>query len=253
MCMEGLWHDLIAPGIAAAFGTGVGAGLAFWSESINRSRRNETERLERAKRIEDERVTATNVAVFALLRVWNDLIGLRRESIDPVRKDPQRWFTWRPTEIPAPVAFDTAALSYFFELDNNDAKNIPMEVHIELSRYEAIYGAITQRNQMHLNDAQPAIERGERTVEGNLELDRLIVAVLGGNRVLHSLQGITDQLIVLIDASIDTIPETTRKLYEIAKGQFPNRTIIRLTPEGKEAALHGPWPPAGQYTQKGKP
>jgi hypothetical protein len=232
VCMEGLWHDLWTPAIAAAFGTGVGAWLGFGFERRNR-----------AARIEDERVTATNIAMFALVRVWNDLVGIRRRLIDPRRKDPQRWYTLLPTHLPAPVAFDTASLSYLFELDGAVAKNLPMEVHIELSRYEAIYGAATERNQVHSRDAQPAIEKGESTVEGKLEYDTLIVAVLRGHRVLKTLQGLTDQLINLVDASIDTIPETARKLYEIAKAQYPNRTIIQMMPAAIEAALHGPLPP----------
>jgi hypothetical protein len=55
--MQGLWHDLLAPAIAAAFGTGVGAWFAFGLERRNR-----------AKRIEDERVTATNLAISLFMK-----------------------------------------------------------------------------------------------------------------------------------------------------------------------------------------
>jgi hypothetical protein len=110
--MHELWHDLVAPAIAATIGTGVGAGLAFWSERRNR-----------AKRTEDERVTATNIAIYALTRFFNELEVYRLEFIEGRRTKPDRWDTLTPTSRAPPPNFDTASLSYLFELDG-DAPNL---------------------------------------------------------------------------------------------------------------------------------
>jgi hypothetical protein len=93
--------------------------LAFWMDRHNR-----------AVRIEDERVTATNVAILALARIGNDLQVYRRQEIEGQRGSVDRWFTLRPTPLPAPVPFDTASLAYLFELPN--AQSLPMEVDLEL-------------------------------------------------------------------------------------------------------------------------
>jgi hypothetical protein len=229
--MEGLWHELFAPMIAAATGAGAGAYFAFLYERRNR-----------AKHIEDEHVTATNIAMFTLVSVFNDLVVYSRQYIEPHRKDPQRWINWRPTTLTAPIPFDTASLSYLFELKAPEAKNLPMKVRIELSRYDAIYGAAAQRFQVHTTEAQPALQEGTRRMGDQYGPDQIIVATTGGMRLLATLTGLTDQLIELVEASIKTIPETARELFRAAKAQYPNREIVKLTDEGIEAALHGPLP-----------
>lgn len=226
--MDGLWHELIAPAIAAAIGTGVGAGLAFWSERRNRVRR-----------VEDERVTATNVGIFSLGRILVEVSGYRHDTIDPQRDKADCWYNLAPILLPAPPTFDTAALSYLFEIKSNEAKNLPMEVNQELTRYASIIAIVHERNQIQLNEAQPAIERGMRALQDarQMPLDQILVYAMGGHRVLKTLQQLTEELIKMVDAACESIPETAQKLRKIAKAQYPNRVIIQFNLPPKDIAL----------------
>jgi hypothetical protein len=225
--MVGLWPELLAPTIAAAAGAGAGAYFAFLSERRNR-----------AKRVEDERVTATNVAIFTLARILVEVAGCRHETIDPQRDKADRWYNLAPILLPAPPTFDTASLSYLFELESDEAKNLPMQVNDELTRYASIVAVTHERNQIQLNEAQPAIERGMRTIENaqQMSLDQVLVYAMGGHRILKTLQGLTDDLIKMIDILCESIPQTANKLRKIAKAQYPDRVIIRFEPAKKETA-----------------
>jgi hypothetical protein len=224
--VHGLWHDLWAPAIAATVGTAAGAALAFWIDRHNR-----------AARVEDERVTATNTAIFALIRICNDLDVYRRQEIEAQRNSAARWYTLRPTPLPAPVPFDTTTLAYLFELAN--AQSLPMEVDLELGRYASIHETATERNRIHEAEAHPAIERAQLTVEGALGLP---LTELVGPRIFETLRGLTDDLINMTDLSLASIPVTARKLHDVAVAEYPKRRIIwferlqPVTPEYREPA-----------------
>jgi hypothetical protein len=211
--MVDLLKDFVAPAVAATLGTGVGAWLAFF---IERDKKRHI--------TEDQRVTATNTALYALIRVWNTLEVYRRQEIEKQRNSADRWFLLRPTPLPTPTTFDAASLSYLFEL-GGEAPNLPMEVDLELGRYDSIYQVATERNRIHETDAQPAIEKAQQRPTTR-PLQEQLVAMLGGGRVLMTLQGLTDDLINMTDNSLATIPKTAQKLREVAKCKYPKRKII---------------------------
>ena len=215
--MHELWHDLWAPAIAATLGTAAGAALAFWLDRHNR-----------AVRIEDERVTATNTAIFALVRIWNDLDAYRRQEIEERRNRADRWYTLRPTPLPEPVAFDAASLAYLFEL-GGDAPTLPMEVDLELGKYVSLHVVATERNRIHEQEAQPAMEVTERSPVAR-PLEERLISVFGGSRVIVTLQGLTDDLIKMTDISLASIPVVAEKLRNVAIAQHPKRKIIQFTP-----------------------
>jgi hypothetical protein len=212
--LNGLWHELGAPAIAAAIGTLAGATLAFWFDRHNR-----------AVRIEDQRVTATNTAIFSLARMWNDLDAYRRDHIEEQRAKQDRWITLRPTSLPKPLNFDAASLSYLFELDG-DAPNLPMEVDVDIGKYASIYETAVIRNRIHENEAQPAIETARLGMPSVRPRHEQIMKVLGGTRVIDTLQGLTDDLIFMIDDALESIPKTAAKLRAVGKATYPKRKII---------------------------
>jgi hypothetical protein len=132
---------------------------------------------------EDEHVTATNTALFVLFTIVNDLVAYRRERIDPHRDDPERWYTLPPTRLPVPPRFDTATLSYLFELPG-DAPTLPMAVNVGIGKYESIFEVATERHWIHMHEVQPALEVARRAIiEDNLSLKRRVDTVFGGSRV----------------------------------------------------------------------
>jgi hypothetical protein len=210
------WKDAFVPVVAAAIGTGVGATVAFFIE-----------RGKKAREIEDEHVTATNTALFVLFKIFNDLAGYKRQCVTPHLNDPERWYTLPPTKLPAPPKFDLATLAYLFEVPG-DAPSLPMAVHVGIGMYESVYEAATERYRMHLHEAQPALELAQRRIEGDYPMKHLVNTVLGGPRVTESMQAATDQLIELIDLTLDYIPKHGAWLRDVAKAKYPKRQIVRL-------------------------
>jgi hypothetical protein len=211
------WKDAFVPVVGAAIGTGVGATVAFLIE-----------RGKKTLAAEDDHVTATNTALFALFTIVNDLVKYKRAHIDPHRDDPERWYTIPPTKLPAPPKFDTATLSYLFELPG-DAPTLPMAVHVGIGKYESIYEVATERYRIHMHEVQPALEVARRAIiEDNLSLKRRVDTVLGGSRVTETLRVSTDELIEFIDDALVYIPKHAAWLREFAKARYPKRQIIQL-------------------------
>jgi hypothetical protein len=213
---EWLWHDLVAPTIAAGLGTVAGASIAFW---VERHKRKVTQ--------EDERVTATNIAIFALAQIWNDLESYQRADIEPQRTKPDRWYTLLPRPLPAPPSFDSSTLAYLFELPG-EAPNLPIRVHFEISRYASICETATERNRIHNEEAQPALEKVNSTYEGTGPLRDRLIRYFKGPRVVVTLEGLTEDLVSMIDDSVASIPSTASDLRETAKALFPERQIIQF-------------------------
>jgi hypothetical protein len=210
------WKDTLVPIVAAAVGTGIGASVAFFFE-----------RSKRAREAEDQHVTATNTALFALFRIVNDLTGYKRQHVIPHLGDPERWYTLPPTKLPEPPKFDAAALSYILELPG-DATSLPMAVHVGIGKYESIYEAANERYRLHMHEAQPALELAHRTIEGQYSIAHLVNTVLGGPRVTQNLESATNQLIEMIDDALDYIPKHAAWLRDVAKAKYPKRQVIQL-------------------------
>jgi hypothetical protein len=50
-----------------------------------------------------------------------------------------------------------------------------------------------------------------------------IMAVLGGALVIETLQCLTDDLIVMVDRALQSIPKTAAKLAKVAIANYPKR------------------------------
>lgn len=215
--LRGLWRGLAAPALAAMLGTAAGATVAFWAEQQSRN-----------VRLEDDRVTATNTAIFKLANIWDDLESYREKHLEKERNNSERWYMLHPRPFPAPPAFDAVSLAYLFELPGA-APNLPMRVQFALGEYASVYWTATERNKVHNEEAQPAVEKSIRATHGSdLPVRDRIANTLGGTRVTATLEGLTDDLINMIDDLIRSIPETVRDLRQAALAQFPDRQIIQF-------------------------
>lgn len=214
--MDSLWRDLVAPSLAAAFGTGVGAWIAF-----------ATERRKDIDRREDERVTAANTAIYAMVKVANDLHGYRLQHLETQRNNPDRWYLVPATPLPSPSPFDTASLAYLFELEG-EAPSLPLKVHLGLERYASLHELAKVRNAVHVDEAQPAIEKMRSRPDDGRTLEQQLVAATGGPRVYFTLKNLTDDLYGMIDETLSSIPKTAIELRDTVKKLLPKRQIIRF-------------------------
>jgi hypothetical protein len=210
------WKDAFVPVVAAAIGTGVGATVAFFIE-----------RSKRTRAIEDEHVTATNIALFTLFQIVNDLTEYRRQHIEPYRDDPERWYTLPPTQLPEPPKFDASTLSYLFEVPG-DAPTLPMAVHVGIGKYESISETAKERYRIHMHEVQPALEVARRNLDARLGTKKQIDTILGGSRITDTMQVVTNDLVMMIDDALDYIPKHSVWLRDVAKKKYPKRQIIQL-------------------------
>jgi hypothetical protein len=209
------WKDFFVPIAAAAIGTAAGATVAFVIE-----------RGKRKRDAEDRDVTATNNALFALFKIFNDLEAYRRQAIAPHLNDPDRWYSLPPMLLPDQIKFDTSTLSYLMELPG-DAPTLSMAVHVGLGMYDQAADAARFRHDLHVNTVQPALERGAR-LSGIPAIKDRVDTVLGGSRVTDSMRSITDQLIQLVAGALDYIPKHAVWLRDVAKTRYPRRQIVQL-------------------------
>jgi hypothetical protein len=214
------WTAFINTAIAAFLGTAVGALVFYFIEDTKKR-----------QRLEDEQVTATNVAIFALHRAYSDLETFRKDRLQPKTGDwPARWFQMRAGNISSsPLSFDASTLAFLFESKTPD---IPAVVQIELDRYHTIRADISDRTRIHVNELQPRIEAHfalDPTVkEGTTEAELIEAA---GQRIYHTLQALTDAIVNEVERSIPAIASAASTLREAAKAKFPkNRKIIRFEP-----------------------
>jgi hypothetical protein len=211
----------------ALIGTAIGALVAFWIDDRKERDHQRREEAREQRRLQDEYVAATNNAIYALVRVANDLGGYRQQILEKLRNDPDRWYLLRPTPLPVPVPLDTATLAFLFEMDG-DAPNLPMKVHLGLECYASIYELAQMRNDVHNKEAQPAIERSQRRPTHGRGLEQQLHAETGGPRVYMTLKNLTNDLYSMVDATLASISVTAQELRSVVKGLYPDRQVIQF-------------------------
>ena len=223
------WTAFENTGLAALLGTGFGALVAFWIE--DRKRR---------QRLEDTRVDATNVAIFALSRAFRDLESFRRERIEPVRNSPLRWYSMVPGQFHAlPPAFDASALSFLFETNKAD---LPARVQWDLDRYVAVRAEIRDRYLIHVEQLQPRVER----FQVSAQVTEQMMVDMAGARIHQTLRTLTNNIITLVDELVPSLQRTTLELRGAALAEYPNRKIIRFEPIAPDADAPVPVPPSAR-------
>lgn len=213
------WAAFANTFVAALLGTGVGGIVVFASEILKRKRR-----------LEDEQVTATNVAIFALRRAYSDLETFRRLRVAGKGSE-ARWYKLAPGNIhSSPLSFDVSTLAFLFEGKTPD---IPAVIQSELDRYQTIRADISDRTRIHVNELQPRMEAYcalDPSMEEGLTEAELIG--ISGLRIYQTLEKLTDAIVREIDLSIPEIVLVARDLRAAAKAKFPkNRKIIRFGPK----------------------
>ncbi len=109
--------DLASQGLAALFGAGGGAWLAF--AFARRQAAEDRERLEAGeqRKERDREALAGNVAMFTLTRMYNTLLTFFRQRIEPWRTEPLQWYFLPPGgELSLEeIGFDYSALAFLLK------------------------------------------------------------------------------------------------------------------------------------------
>jgi hypothetical protein len=220
------WVTFANSATAALIGTAVGATIVFWIDGTKRR-----------QRIEDERVAATNVAIFNLANAWRALESFRKDRIEPVRAG-AAWFRMKAGEITFVLPdLDATGLAFLFETSEPD---LPAQVQFEFSRFEHIRLEIKNRTEIHVTQAQPRVEAALGA--GKVDEQTLIASV--GHRLYQTLSHQTDQIIRETGEALPSIYATAQRLRKAVKAEYPKRKIIRFEPTGTQPEKAEPAPAA---------
>ena len=166
-----------------------------------------------------------NLAIFKLVAMLNSLLSYQKQIIEPVRTKPTAFLEMIPTlpQVQDHISIDIDSLSFL--LDTND-ENLIGELSVEVARYKAAIEAINDRSRVHRSEAQPTLAASDIKNGGDCSLEE-IQNVLG-ERLFHTLDNSTNQVIHHVDSTILSLNDLAGKLSKSLKKQFPKERIISL-------------------------
>jgi len=194
--------------ISALAGAFFGALAAYWFQ-----------RFSEKKKQADTNHAAILRAQLALISQINILENFRRQTLDPLRNDPERFLkmllTYRANNC---IAVDYESLSFL--LDSNNA-TLLLQVQVAERGYQSAMDAIDERNltmkdiRAHSDVAKANMETGQFTVRAD-------------PRDIKLLKDNTDALYSSVDHAEKICGEVIAELNKVGKHVFPKRRFLSL-------------------------
>lgn len=209
-CPSSCLSQLIEPitTLVAAF---AGAWFAFRFERKHK----EAEEVRR-------RVGASNRALYMLFNLWNGMVQIRQEVIDPFRGRFDAWLNMAAT-VPdryERAAFEAGELSFLMTISSP----LYADLLLEEQRYNSAIQLLEQRNSIVLNEAWPRLAQAGIGVGFQRNADE-IERILGMD-VTRKLKVMGDGLIKNIDENVKTIMGVFERLRGAMKAAYPNEKFL---------------------------
>ena len=196
----------VVPFVTAAFGAFFGALSAFWLGSV-KQKRDESNR----------RHTALLAAQYALFSQWNIVEDIRRNLLEPSRKDPNRHLNLRVfIRAQAPLTVPFKELTFIID---SDEPNLLQEIHLAeqgyigaidtLERWNAIRGDFYSKYQPETIDM--ATGRASVTVQ---------------SKDIFLLKNAADILYDQVDKALPKFDEQIKKVFKYVKRNFKGKKAI---------------------------
>lgn len=176
--------------------------------------------------IRQRNIISANSAIFALMRMANNLYVYQRDIIEPQRKNNVRFLAMYPTQFIEKDGIKINLESIYFLLQT-DYRNLLGEIMVEEGRFRCAADAINLRSNCHIQEVQPLLERAGFEQGGQYTLQQ--IESMLGERVYNTIQQSTDQVVEHVDESIVSIHTVADKLTAACKILYPEETIIRFT------------------------
>lgn len=207
-------YDYFLKAIVVLFAAFFGSFSAFYLNT----------RKENHKEIQDN-ISSLNSALFVTIRQINSIMVLNK-AIEPLEKDPLRFLN-----LPAMYASDNSDLK--IELNRlefllKDHPNLLLDLSVEQGRFESAIKITNMRAEFHHNDLQKALNDAGFNV-ANPTLPQLVQAV--GPRVTGTTIKLTDGMYEQLNLCVESLLEVHEKLYDIARGLFPNEPFVKFQPD----------------------
>lgn len=184
-------------------------------------------RFERKHKEADEvrrRVGAANRALYMLFNLWNGMVQIRQEVIDPHRGRFDAWLNMAAT-VPGRyehVAFEAGELAFLLTISSP----LYADLLLEEQRYNSAIQLLDQRNNIVLNEAWPKLAQAgigvgvQRNAE---EIERVL-----GMDVTRKLKVMGDGLSKNVDENVKTIMEVFGRLRGAMKAAYPNEKFLNV-------------------------
>ena len=187
----------------------------------------------RAKREQLQNETSHgNLALFTLGRQLNELAIVRDQTIEPHRNDTARMINLRPIEVGDFSELKIGVEDTSFLL-RTDSRQMLMEIYIAQRQFERVTQALSRRHYLHVMMAQPMLEQAGFKNQSTSTKEDVLRAL--GYRLFSELEEVTEEVIGLIDRTIEAHADLAKRLRESLCEIFPKSKFIKMEMRKKAA------------------
>lgn len=202
-------YDLAIAAVGALAGTVAGALVA-----LNGDRKR------RAKEAEDRNITAANLAIFELGRVYNFLAQYQRDVIEPHRGKRLQWLLMARSRLTAPIVeMNFSDLAFLF---SSKDPNVVSEVAVEIERFVGIVTTIAKVESDLHTEAHPRME-ARRILEGAAAEE---IESACGVRIVSAIRTNTNSLVEYVDLNAPSVLRTVLKVQDATRAMYPHRRVV---------------------------
>jgi hypothetical protein len=205
----GIFISFLIPTISGFIGAFAAFSLKTWEET---------------KKVRGFEVSALNKSLFILHRQINSIANTRR-SLNNYRED-----AGRTINLPPSVGIEHSDAKQDFEglnfLISKGKSNLLLGISIEQERFDLAIWTIKHRNDLHLNQFQPAFEESNLASEAEVSEQKMISEI--GERIYMSLHQATENVYTCVDKTYASLQEMQLQLIEIAKELYPDADFVRI-------------------------
>lgn len=206
--------EIVVPALTTLLAAFLGAWFAF------RLQNNKEENKKHQENIE-----AANRALFMLSRVINELENIKKQVIDPVRDQPDRFLAMPPFLIRNydAVRFDTKSLIFLLK---SNSPNLLGELITEENRFHQAINSLSNRSELHRHEVQPLLEEAEVRIGCEYRIADIKKAL--GERIFTQITMATDDLIEHVDETLSTSEDLMKKFAVVMKEIYPKSKFITI-------------------------
>jgi hypothetical protein len=179
-------------------------------------------RLQREKQRVDDEVTAGNLALVTLARMWNATKLYQRSVVDPHRDKPDVWLNLNVSQpLDVTLSFDMKALSFMMKVAGASAFQ---QIFLEEERYKLAGYLIEEHRRLLLTQAWPKMEAAGLQLKEPIptaEMERII-----GIGTVQQLKVMTSGIITNFDENVKSLRHAFTNLRTALKTIHPDRKFI---------------------------
>lgn len=208
--------DLIVSSMTTLISVFVGAWLAFTFQNCREK-----------KEIKNQHIATANLALCTVYNLWNILIQIQEEVIDPCREKADAWFNMpaspNQSSSYALTSFQANELAFLLQTKQlNTFSNLLLEEQ----RFVMAMQLIEERSSIILNHVFPKLGAAGVPVGGKItepEIEKTI-----GIDTVHKLKHLTSAIIKNVDEDLDSLKMAHDELRNTKKKLYPNEKFILI-------------------------